>query len=61
MILCPYCGSPATEGDYVDNGVGMQQCSPHYCEECDAIQIGGTQEPRDDDERRTYWRKGNKK
>lgn len=34
---CPRCGKPA-ECDEVDNGVGMQQCGPYYCQPCDWVQ-----------------------
>jgi hypothetical protein len=55
---CPFCKATVTEGEYIDNGVGMQQISPHYCEECEVIQMGFYDKPRDEDEKRTGWRKG---
>lgn len=36
---CPYCGTEC-EADWVDNGLGMVQCGPYYCENCGASQIG---------------------
>jgi len=30
---CPRCGETAV-ADFVDNGVGMQQCGPFSCEAC---------------------------
>ena len=30
---CPKCGKIAV-ADFVDNGVGMQQCGPFSCEAC---------------------------
>ena len=36
---CPYCAFPM-EADYVDIGIGMQQCGPHYCDNCGASEIG---------------------
>lgn len=32
-ILCPNCGHVA-RADFVDIGVGMQQCGPFGCEKC---------------------------
>ena len=37
--LCPYCGS-VCRADFVDIGVGMQQCGPFHCDECGASEIG---------------------
>ena len=37
--LCPYCTFPM-DADWVDIGVGMQQCGPYHCEECHASEIG---------------------
>jgi hypothetical protein len=36
---CPYCGAMC-EADFVNIGVGMQQCGPYHCEECGASEIG---------------------
>lgn len=36
---CPYCGT-VCRADFVDIGVGYQQCGPYHCEECFALQIG---------------------
>ena len=36
---CPYCQFPM-EADWVDVGVGMVQCGPYHCENCNASQIG---------------------
>jgi len=36
---CPYCHKPC-EADWVDNGVGMQQCGPYHCFACGASEIG---------------------
>lgn len=55
---CPYCGA-ICEADWVDIGVGMQQCGPFHCDACLASQVG----PYDDtetrpltaDEQRTQW------
>lgn len=38
---CPVCGADPpefVEGEQVDNGVGMQQCSPDFCYRCGYIQ-----------------------
>ena len=55
---CPYCGTE-TEADWVDVGVGMQQCGPYYCENCGASQIGGFDTERDltPEEKKTGWYK----
>lgn len=52
---CSYCGGDITEGEYVHNGVGMQQVSPDVCDECGASQIGANCMPRTERERETYW------
>jgi hypothetical protein len=33
QMLCPKCGAIAA-ADFVDIGVGMQQCGPYACEHC---------------------------
>jgi rubredoxin len=33
QMKCPACGLIAV-ADFVDNGVGMQQCGPFGCESC---------------------------
>jgi hypothetical protein len=30
---CPECGKKC-EAEFVDNGVGMQQCGPYVCDPC---------------------------
>ncbi len=53
---CPYCGAEC-EAEFVDIGVGMQQCSPYMCMTCHAYEIG----PYDDEkvltpeEQKTGW------
>lgn len=53
---CPYCRSLCC-ADFVDIGVGMQQCGPFHCEACGASEIG----PHDDErplsaiEHKTGW------
>lgn len=42
--LCPYCRT-VCEADFVDVGVGYQQCGPYHCEGCGASEIG----PHDDE------------
>ena len=53
---CPYCGTE-TFADFVDIGVGMQQCMPFHCDGCGASEIGGFDPPRElsPDEKRTGW------
>ena len=56
---CPYCNEMCS-AEFVDIGVGMQQCTPYYCHGCRAIEMGpGTRpsEPLTDEERRTGWTK----
>jgi hypothetical protein len=36
---CPYCKAEM-EADWVDVGVGMVQCGPYHCYECEASEIG---------------------
>lgn len=36
---CPYCESEM-EADFVDVGIGMQQCGPYHCHACGASEIG---------------------
>lgn len=53
---CPYCGT-ICRADFVDIGVGMQQCGPYHCENCHASQIGPYDSERvlTDRERETGW------
>lgn len=54
--LCPYCKSPC-RADFVDIGVGYQQCGPYHCEQCRASEIGPFDEEREltDREKDTGW------
>lgn len=36
VAICPYCGFPACEADWVDIGVGEDQCGPYHCPVCKA-------------------------
>lgn len=36
-MLCPCCGKPC-DADFVDNGVGNEQCGPYRCEACQWVQ-----------------------
>ena len=36
---CPYCGAKCF-ADFVDIGVGYQQCGPYHCQRCGASEIG---------------------
>lgn len=53
---CPYCGT-VCRADFVDIGVGMQQCGPYHCDKCYASEIGPYDEerPLSEDEKRTGW------
>jgi hypothetical protein len=36
---CPYCGT-LCHADFVDIGIGYQQCGPYHCDNCKASEIG---------------------
>lgn len=36
---CPYCAT-VCRADFVDIGVGFQQCGPYHCDNCGASEIG---------------------
>ncbi len=52
---CPYCGHHCS-ADFVDIGVGMQQCGPYHCG-CGASEIGTFDAPRElsEREKETGW------
>ena len=52
---CPYCRTRCY-ADFVDIGVGMQQCGPYHCG-CGASEIGRFDAPRrlSDAEKETGW------
>jgi hypothetical protein len=53
---CPYCQTPC-DADFVDIGVGYQQCGPFYCQRCEASEIGPCDQPRalSETEKATGW------
>jgi len=53
---CPYCKT-VCRADFVDIGVGMQQCGPYHCDNCLASEIGPYDEERalSEVETRTGW------
>lgn len=53
---CPYCGT-ICRADFVDIGVGMQQCGPFHCNNCFASEIGAYDEerPLSEQEQATGW------
>ena len=57
--VCPYCTYPDCEADYVDIGIGMQQCGPFLCDHCGACQIGPYDKIAEtmlsEQERKTGW------
>ncbi|GEA15545.1 hypothetical protein E308F_17890 [Moorella sp. E308F] len=56
---CPYCGTEC-EADWVDVGVGYQQCGPYYCPNCGASEIGPFDDEArilTDEEKKTGWYK----
>ncbi len=60
---CPYCQFPM-EADFVDVGVGMVQCGPYHCDNCNASEIGPEYSERKDagkltaEEVRTHFYQG---
>lgn len=45
---CPYCNALCV-ADFVDIGIGFQQCGPYHCERCGASEI----HPNDDQDQLT--------
>lgn len=39
LAICPYCGYESCEADHCDVGIGMVQCGPYYCPQCQASEI----------------------
>lgn len=39
LAICPYCGDRDCMADFVDIGIGMEQCGPYHCESCGASEI----------------------
>lgn len=39
VVVCPYCRG-LCDAEFVDVGVGMQQVTPYYCNDCGALQVG---------------------
>jgi hypothetical protein len=54
---CPYCGYDQCQADWVDVGVGLVQCSPFYCDECGACEIGAYDQPAEltEKEKKLHW------
>lgn len=59
IAICPYCENEKCYADFVDVGVGLVQCGPYYCQECDASEIGRCDDPREltDEEKEKGWYK----
>lgn len=53
---CPYCAT-VCRADFVDIGVGFQQCGPYHCENCGASEIGTYDQERvlSDREKNSGW------
>jgi hypothetical protein len=53
---CPYCGT-ICRADFVDIGVGYQQCGPYHCDNCGASEIGtyDADRPLTAEERSAGW------
>ena len=53
---CPYCDM-LTWADFVDVGVGFEQCGPYHCDACGAYQIGPFDKRKGytKEEERTGW------
>lgn len=54
---CPYCSYDQCEADWVDNGVGLVQCAPFYCDSCGACEIGAYDKPTEltEQEQKLHW------
>lgn len=54
---CPFCGSENIDADWVDIGVGMQQCAPYTCADCNAQQMNPYHDNKDatEEEKRCGW------
>lgn len=39
IAICPYCDNQKCYADWVDIGIGIEQCGPFYCMECGASEI----------------------
>ena len=37
--ICPYCQYDGCDADFVDIGIGMQQCGPYHCPKCGASEV----------------------
>lgn len=48
MKQCPICDSTNIDAEFVDIGVGEQQCSPYSCGDCLSWQVGPYDEPQPD-------------
>lgn len=56
VAICPYCSYPGCEADYVDVGVGLIQCGPYFCPQCEASEASSLDtRVRTDEENRTGW------
>lgn len=54
--ICPYCSCGDCEADYVDVGVGMIQCGPYFCPECQASEASYLDDRElNDREEETGW------
>lgn len=58
---CPYCGDEM-QAEFVDIGIGMQQCGPYICLTCEAYEIGpnNTQTPTEEEAKTGYYKGGEK-
>lgn len=54
--VCPFCLSK-TDAEFVDVGVGLQQCGPNFCAECGATEIGPGFTPETDEPQLCGWYK----
>jgi hypothetical protein len=46
MKTCPICDSENIDAEFVDIGVGEQQCTPYVCGDCGSWQVGPYDEPQ---------------
>ena len=58
-MRCGWCGSTDVEAEYVHNGVGYQQCGPHICATCHAVEISPyNEDPVTDEEKLRHFHMG---
>ena len=58
QVQCPFCESKFEENcEYVDIGVGLQQCTANFCENCYASEKGGYSDNPEMVVKNGWWKK----